>query len=306
VGDGARGLLGRRRRVGLLSARSRPQSRLPLGRRRAARAQRPAGAAVLCAFSVEWARSDPEGAAVRADGTRGQPRRGREGVLLLPRRDADAFVRPRAVQVSAGGVPVRRAGRRKPPAHSQRRRVRADRHRHFRRAPLLRRADRVRQGRAGRRAARRHDHEPRARRRDAAPPADAVVPQHVVLGARGRGVLAEAAHRARRGAGASGQARLAGRDAALLRALPGRAGAGLHGEREQREAPLERGRRPCEEGRVPPVRRRGAYGRAGGRFGNKGGGLLPAGRAGRGRSEGPTPAERGRSGRTRTVRRGIR
>ncbi len=50
--------------------------------------------------------SHHQGAAVRADQQRGQSRRGREGVLLLPRQHADAFVHEVPLQVSAG-APIR-------------------------------------------------------------------------------------------------------------------------------------------------------------------------------------------------------
>ena len=45
-----------------------------------------------------------------ASPTRGQPRRGREGVLLLPRQPADAHLSAVALQVSAGGISLRRPG----------------------------------------------------------------------------------------------------------------------------------------------------------------------------------------------------
>ena len=48
------------------------------------------GPAVLRARPLERPGPDPQGAAVRADRPRGQPRRGRQGALLLPRRHADA------------------------------------------------------------------------------------------------------------------------------------------------------------------------------------------------------------------------
>ncbi|MEI2691728.1 MAG: hypothetical protein V9H69_19325 [Anaerolineae bacterium] len=41
---------------------------------------------------VERQGPDPQGAAVRPDQAAGQPRRGRQGVLLLPRRHADALL----------------------------------------------------------------------------------------------------------------------------------------------------------------------------------------------------------------------
>ena len=99
--------------LGLLPARPRAQPRLPLGRGRPARHHRPRGPAVLRARAVERPRSDPQGAAVRPHRPGGQPRRGREGAVLLPRRHADPLLPEGALQVSAGGVPVRAAGPRR-------------------------------------------------------------------------------------------------------------------------------------------------------------------------------------------------
>ena len=65
-------------------------------------------AAVPRARAVERRRPDPQGADVRADERRGQPRRGRQGVLVLRRQHADALVHEVPLQVPAGGVPVRR------------------------------------------------------------------------------------------------------------------------------------------------------------------------------------------------------
>ena len=45
---------------------------------------------------------DPERAPVRAHRQRGQPRRGRQGVLLLPRQHADPLVHAVSLQVPAG------------------------------------------------------------------------------------------------------------------------------------------------------------------------------------------------------------
>ena len=108
---------------------------------------RPPPAALLRARALERQGPDPQGAALRPDRTRGQPRRGRQGVLLLPRRDADALVHEVPLQVPAGGVPVRGSlleeNRRRGDRGA---RVRAARHRHLRRRPLLRRLRRVRQG----------------------------------------------------------------------------------------------------------------------------------------------------------------
>ena len=56
---------------------------------------------LLRARAVERAGPDPQGTAVRPDQPRGQPRRGRQGVLLLPRQHADALVHAVPVQVPA-------------------------------------------------------------------------------------------------------------------------------------------------------------------------------------------------------------
>ena len=73
-------------------------------------------AAVLRARAVERARPDPQGAAVRPHQQRGQPRRGREGVLLLPRQHADPLVHEVPLQVPAARVPLRGPGRDQPAA----------------------------------------------------------------------------------------------------------------------------------------------------------------------------------------------
>ena len=85
--------------------------RLSLGRGRHRRLQRRAAALVPRAGAVERARPDPQGADVRPDQQRGQPRRGRQGALLVPRRHADPLLHADALQISAGGVSLRRAGR---------------------------------------------------------------------------------------------------------------------------------------------------------------------------------------------------
>ena len=53
-----------------------------------------------------------------------------------------------SLQISAGRVPLRLAGRGEPAARQGQARVRADRYRRVRRRPLLRRVGRIRQGRA--------------------------------------------------------------------------------------------------------------------------------------------------------------
>ena len=100
--------------LGLLPARPRAQPRLPLGRGRPARASPTARAGSASRSRCGTARPDPQGAALRPHRPRGQPRRGREGVLLLPRRDADALLHEGALQVPAGRVPVRAARRGEP------------------------------------------------------------------------------------------------------------------------------------------------------------------------------------------------
>ena len=111
VGHGPRGLQRRRRRVELLPARPGALARVPLGRGRDRRDLRRAPAAVPGARAVERRRPDPQGADVRPDQRRGQPRRGRQGVLVLPGLHAHALLPEVPVQVPAAGVPVRRPRR---------------------------------------------------------------------------------------------------------------------------------------------------------------------------------------------------
>ena len=65
---------------------------------------------VLC-FGIgplERPRSDPQGTDVWFDVDRGEPRRGREGVLLLHRQHSDPLVHADSLQVSAGEYPYAR------------------------------------------------------------------------------------------------------------------------------------------------------------------------------------------------------
>ena len=101
-----------RRRLELLHPRPGPLAGLPLGRGRPGRDLRRPPGALLRPGPVERPRPDPQGAAVRADQQRGQPRRGRQGVLLLPRQHADPLVHEVSLQVSAGRLSLRRPGRR--------------------------------------------------------------------------------------------------------------------------------------------------------------------------------------------------
>ena len=104
MGDRPRGLQRRRRRLELLHPRPGPLARLPLGRGRPGRHLRRPAAALLRAGPVERQGSDPQGAPLRPDQQREQSRRGRQGVLLLPRQHADPFVHEVPLQVSAGGL----------------------------------------------------------------------------------------------------------------------------------------------------------------------------------------------------------
>ena len=95
--------------------------------------RRPADA-LLRARVLERPRPDPQGADLRPHRARGQPRRGRQGVLVVPRLDADALVDALALHVPAGRVPVRRGSSPRTRARGKRRpRVRAPRHRRLRR-----------------------------------------------------------------------------------------------------------------------------------------------------------------------------
>ena len=71
-------------------------------------------AALLRPGPVERQGPDPQGAPLRPDQQRGQPRRGRQGILLLPRQHADPLVHEVSVQVPPGGLPLRRPRRDQP------------------------------------------------------------------------------------------------------------------------------------------------------------------------------------------------
>src|SRR6202451_140125 len=60
-------------------------------------------------------RSHPQGATLRLEWQRRQPRRRREGVLLLSRRHADPLLPEDALQIPAGGISLRAPGRGKSP-----------------------------------------------------------------------------------------------------------------------------------------------------------------------------------------------
>ena len=90
MGNRARRLQRKRRRLGLFSARSCSLARLPLERRRHRRnfgLQRPA---LFCVRFLERTRPVSERALVRPDSAPGKSRRGCEGTLLVSRQHADA------------------------------------------------------------------------------------------------------------------------------------------------------------------------------------------------------------------------
>ena len=224
---------------------------------------------LLRARPVEREGPDPQGAPLRPHRPGGKPRRGRQGVLLLSRLHADALVHADALQVPAGGVPVREAARGERAARQAGARVRAPRHGRLRRRTATSTSsstyakaspedilvdDRGRQ--------------PRSRGRAAPRPADALVPQHVVVGPR----RAEAARsqRPKRRAGAAARSRSRTRLRRPARSTPKarrssssprttRTTARLCGSRERRavrEGRVPRARRPRRRGRREPRRAR--------------------------------------------------
>ena len=75
---------------------------------------------VFALGALERPRSDPQGAAVRPHARRRQPRRGRQGVLLLPRRHADARYMKLLYKYPQAEYPVQPADRREPPPRRRR------------------------------------------------------------------------------------------------------------------------------------------------------------------------------------------
>ena len=137
-------------------------------------------------------------------------------------------------------LPLRRPGRDQPPPRPRRVRVRAARHRRLRRGPLLRRVRRVRQG-----VARGHPDpdqrpQPRPGGGRAARPADALVPQPVVLARHRR-----PARRCRQVAGRRRERVVQAVDAELGERYlycEGDVAAAVHRERDQHAADLRRAR----------------------------------------------------------------
>ena len=299
VGNRPRGLQRGRERLGLLHARPVALADVPLGRGRHRRALGRQAASLLRPRDVEREGPDPQGATLRPHEQRGEPRRGRQGVLLLRRLDADALVHEVPLQVPAGGVPVPRPPRDEPRAIARGDGVRAARHRRVPRGPVLRRLPRGRQGRP------RGPPDPRLRPQPgpgtgaARSPPDAVVPEHVVVGRRRR-------QAAPRGIGAGKDPRGSFRDGHVRARVRREPGAPLHGEREQRRTSLGPAEPdPVREGRVPPVRRRRRDGRGESREGgHQGRGPVRPRRAGGRVRRRPAPPRGGAPG--RPVRSGVR
>ena len=140
----------------------------------------------LCFAFAFWNGSDPilKERIFGLDRAAGQPRRGRQGVLVVPRLDADPLV-------DALGLPLP-AGARSRTTSSSPRTAGGALDPEFelldtgvlRRRPLLGHRRRLRQGRARRLVHPDARPQRRPRRGDAARAADAVVPQHVVVGTR--------------------------------------------------------------------------------------------------------------------------
>ena len=174
-------------------------------------------------------------------------------------------------------------------------RVRAARHRRLRRRPLLRRVRRVREGAARKTsssASRSHNRGPEAAR--APPAADAVVPQHLVVGRR----RAEARRCAQVAPGVDRG--LAPRARRRTRCVRRRAGAAVHRERDATRSasgasPTRRRTSRTRSTRTSSRAQRDAVNPA--QVGHQGGGALRARRAGRRQPDGPPAA------RAATVRR---
>jgi hypothetical protein len=246
MGHGSRGLQSLRHRLGLLPPRPRPLARLSLERRRPRRHQRSPPAHLLCAVDVERPRRHSQGTPLRLDRQRGEPRRGRQGVLLLSRLDADALLHAVAVQVSAARVPVCRPDRGEPPPGPRPARIRADRHRRLRRRSILRRLRGICERRSRRSAHQDHRHQSRPGGGALSPRADRVVSQYLELGRHGRSAVARAGAVDRR------RLRRLARRADLRTALALRrrpAGPAFHGERDQHAPPVRQRRSGLLQGR---------------------------------------------------------
>ena len=180
VGDRARMVQDRQRHrpVDRLRARRGAVPRLPVGRGRSARHQRPPAAPLLLGGALEREGPDRQRAPVRAHQCRRQPRRGRQGILLLSRQPANARLHERALQIPLR-VPLRRSQGSQPRRLAPR--IRARQHGQARGQCVLRRLRRVRQSRSGGHPHPDHLRQPGRRDEDLARSADALATQHLVL-----------------------------------------------------------------------------------------------------------------------------
>src|SRR5579875_2779864 len=105
MGDGARGLLGRWRRLGLLPFRASRFSSLPLGRGRHGRHLRRRPAHLHGSSALERPRPHFERAALRAHERSRQPRRGRQGMLVAPGRHSHFLMVAMAVPLPQSRFP---------------------------------------------------------------------------------------------------------------------------------------------------------------------------------------------------------
>ena len=162
LGHGPGGLQRPRHGLGLLPPRPRPLPGVPVERGRAGRHLRRPADVLLRAGAVERRGPDPQGADLRPRRRRRQPRRGRQGVLVVPGLHA------RPTRGCAGATTTRRRAfpyddlvADNARARPRRARVRAGRHRHLRRGPVLGGRRRLRQGRADRHVHADHRRQPR-------------------------------------------------------------------------------------------------------------------------------------------------
>ena len=182
VGLGPRGLQRRRKRLELLPARPRALARVPVERGRPRRPLHAAPGPVLRARLLERRGPDPQGADLRVVRTRGEPRRGRQGVLVVPRRHPQPLLPEMALPLPAARVPLRRPRRGERPPRPDPARVRAAGHRDLRRGPLLEDRGDVRQGGPDRPLPPDPGHQRGSGGRDAARAPAPVVPGHLVVG----------------------------------------------------------------------------------------------------------------------------
>ena len=244
----------------LFPPRTRPQPRLPLGRGRHLRALRPGTTPVLRSDLLERRRPHPQRTLLRSHRSARQPRRGREGGILVSRSRAHRLVVARPLPLSATPLPLRPLGRRKRPARSARSGIRTPRYRRLRGGSLLRDRGRLRQSFAGRHPHPHHREKLRTRPGPALDSADAVVPQSLDMGSRATESVESRhlIHRTPHGSGRIARRMVAGR--------PRSRGNPFHRKRNQQHAPLRHaGRLAVHQGCLssPPRRRREGGGQSG-------------------------------------------